>query len=47
MTEFVRKLGIQHAAAFMQDWGGMIGLRVFGEGAAMARPSSGCQYGTG
>lgn len=28
MTEFVRKLGIQHAAAFMQDWGGMIGLRV-------------------
>lgn len=28
MSEFVRKLGIQHAAAFMQDWGGMIGLRV-------------------
>jgi len=28
MSEFVRKLGITHAAAFMQDWGGMIGLRV-------------------
>ncbi len=28
MTTFVRKLGITHAAAFMQDWGGMIGLRV-------------------
>lgn len=28
MSTFVRKLGIKHAAAFMQDWGGMIGLRV-------------------
>jgi haloalkane dehalogenase len=28
MTGFVRKLGIDHAAAFMQDWGGLIGLRV-------------------
>lgn len=28
MTSFVRKLGIKNAAAFMQDWGGMIGLRV-------------------
>lgn len=28
MSTFVRKLGITHAAAFMQDWGGMIGLRV-------------------
>ncbi|MBV7331158.1 alpha/beta fold hydrolase [Chloroflexi bacterium TSY] len=28
MTEFVRQLGIKNAAAFMQDWGGMIGLRV-------------------
>ncbi len=31
MTSFVRKLGIQHAAAFMQDWGGMIGLRVLAQ----------------
>lgn len=28
MSEFVEKLQIKHAAAFMQDWGGMIGLRV-------------------
>ena len=28
MSEFVEKLNITHAAAFMQDWGGMIGLRV-------------------
>lgn len=28
MSEFVNQLGITHAAAFMQDWGGMIGLRV-------------------
>lgn len=28
MSTFVEKLGITHAAAFMQDWGGMIGLRV-------------------
>jgi len=28
MSTFVKKLGITHAAAFMQDWGGMIGLRV-------------------
>ncbi|MCT4637844.1 MAG: haloalkane dehalogenase [Bacteroidales bacterium] len=28
MSEFVNKLGITNAAAFMQDWGGMIGLRV-------------------
>lgn len=28
MTGFVRQLGTQHAAAFMQDWGGLIGLRV-------------------
>lgn len=28
MDEFIRKLGITNAAAFMQDWGGMIGLRV-------------------
>ncbi len=28
MTAFVRTLGISGAAAFMQDWGGMIGLRV-------------------
>jgi len=28
MSTFVKKLGINHAAAFMQDWGGMIGLRV-------------------
>lgn len=27
MTDFVRQLGIEGAAAFMQDWGGMIGLR--------------------
>lgn len=28
ISEFVNKLGITNAAAFMQDWGGMIGLRV-------------------
>ena len=28
MEDFVRQLGIKHAAAFFQDWGGMIGLRV-------------------
>lgn len=28
MSIFVEKLEITHAAAFMQDWGGMIGLRV-------------------
>lgn len=28
MSTFVEKLDITHAAAFMQDWGGMIGLRV-------------------
>jgi len=28
MTGFVRQLGIKNAASFMQDWGGLIGLRV-------------------
>jgi len=28
MSGFVRELGITDAAAFLQDWGGMIGLRV-------------------
>ncbi|WP_179292249.1 alpha/beta fold hydrolase [Vibrio coralliilyticus] len=28
MSQFVEQLNIRHAAAFMQDWGGMIGLRV-------------------
>ena len=28
ISEFVRNTGIKNAAAFMQDWGGMIGLRV-------------------
>jgi haloalkane dehalogenase len=28
MTSFVQQLGIKNAAVFMQDWGGMIGLRV-------------------
>jgi len=28
MDDFVRQLGVNHASAFMQDWGGMIGLRV-------------------
>lgn len=28
MSEFVQTLGISNAAAFFQDWGGMIGLRV-------------------
>ncbi|ASI91664.1 haloalkane dehalogenase [Vibrio mediterranei] len=27
MTMFVNKLNLHHSAAFMQDWGGMIGLR--------------------
>ncbi|WP_196889466.1 haloalkane dehalogenase [Aureivirga sp. CE67] len=31
MQLFVRKMGIQNAIAFMQDWGGMIGLRVLAE----------------
>jgi len=31
MTSFVRQLGIKNAAAFMQDWGGMIGLRVLAQ----------------
>lgn len=31
MSEFVEKLGITKAAAFMQDWGGMIGLRVLAD----------------
>lgn len=31
MNLFVQQLGIQHAAAFMQDWGGMIGLRVLAQ----------------
>ncbi|MES0882950.1 haloalkane dehalogenase [Roseibium sp. SCP14] len=31
MCSFVRELGISSAAAFMQDWGGMIGLRVLAE----------------
>ena len=31
MNSFVAQLGIQHAAAFMQDWGGMIGLRVLAQ----------------
>jgi len=28
ISQFVNQLGIKKAAAFMQDWGGMIGLRV-------------------
>lgn len=28
MSTLIKKLNIKHAAAFMQDWGGMIGLRV-------------------
>lgn len=31
MTHFVRQLGIKNAAAFMQDWGGMIGLRTLAQ----------------
>lgn len=31
MTSFVDQLGINHASAFMQDWGGMIGLRVLAQ----------------
>lgn len=28
MSEFVNRMGLKSATAFMQDWGGMIGLRV-------------------
>ncbi len=31
MRSFVRQLGVKHAAAFFQDWGGMIGLRVLAQ----------------
>ncbi|OAN13105.1 hypothetical protein A3K86_15690 [Photobacterium jeanii] len=31
MEQFIEQLGITHAAAFMQDWGGMIGLRVLAQ----------------
>lgn len=31
MRSFVRQLGITQAAAFFQDWGGMIGLRVLAQ----------------
>lgn len=31
MRSFVKQLGIKHAAAFFQDWGGMIGLRVLAQ----------------
>lgn len=31
MNEFIQKLGVKNAAAFMQDWGGMIGLRVLAQ----------------
>jgi len=31
MRSFVQQLGISHAAAFFQDWGGMIGLRVLAQ----------------
>lgn len=31
VNELVRILGITHAKAFMQDWGGMIGLRVLAD----------------
>jgi len=31
MKTFVQKLGIEDASAFMQDWGGMIGLRVLAD----------------
>lgn len=31
MSQFVTQLGVSHAAAFMQDWGGMIGLRVLAQ----------------
>ena len=31
MRSFVQQLGIKHASAFMQDWGGMIGLRVLAQ----------------
>ncbi|MGF1750150.1 MULTISPECIES: haloalkane dehalogenase [Vibrio] len=31
MTSFVRQINIQNAAAFFQDWGGMIGLRVLAQ----------------
>lgn len=31
MQSFVEQLDIKHASAFMQDWGGMIGLRVLAQ----------------
>ncbi|NLR91830.1 haloalkane dehalogenase [Flammeovirga agarivorans] len=31
MSEFVQNLGINNAISFMQDWGGLIGLRVLAE----------------
>lgn len=31
VSDFIDQLGIKHAAAFMQDWGGMIGLRVLAD----------------
>ncbi|WP_375753637.1 haloalkane dehalogenase [Vibrio sp. HN007] len=31
ISDFVRQLNIKNAAAFMQDWGGMIGLRVLAQ----------------
>ena len=31
MHSFVQQLGINHGAAFFQDWGGMIGLRVLAQ----------------
>ncbi len=31
MRSFVQQLGIKHGAAFFQDWGGMIGLRVLAQ----------------
>ncbi len=31
MSSFVKQLGIKNAAAFMQDWGGMIGLRALAQ----------------
>ncbi|MGF1694582.1 haloalkane dehalogenase [Vibrio lamellibrachiae] len=31
MSSFVRQIGIKNAVAFMQDWGGMIGLRALAQ----------------
>lgn len=31
VSQFVQKMGIKNATAFMQDWGGMIGLRVLAD----------------